>query len=59
MKTAVMIQEVREGDRINGKPVVEILQRFDVMVRQNFARLVLAGREVVSGCFGDRVEIER
>lgn len=60
MKTTVKIEEVQKGDRINGKPVAEVLHRFDVMVREHYARIVLAGgREIVDGYFGKLVEIER
>jgi hypothetical protein len=60
MKATGRIEEVEKGDRINGKPVVEVLHRFDVMTREHYARLVLAGGwPIVDGYFGKLVEVER
>jgi len=56
MKTTVKIEEVHEGDRIGGKPVVEVLHRNYVQ----YVRLILeGGRDIVDGYFGKPVEIER
>lgn len=51
------IEEVRKGDRINGKRVVEVLHR----LHANYVRLVLeGGRPIVDGYMRrDKVEIER
>lgn len=60
MRMKIRIEEVQKGDLINGKKVVEVLHRFDVMVRKWYARLVLeGGRDIVDGYFGKTVEIER
>lgn len=61
MKLKVPIEEVQKGDCINGKKVVEVLHRFDVMVREKYVRLVLEGGwPIVDGYMGrDMVEIER
>ncbi|NPV30726.1 MAG: hypothetical protein HPY58_13995 [Firmicutes bacterium] len=55
MKLRVPIEEVREGDRINSKEVVEVLHRFT-----GYVRLVLRGGKVVDGFRNrDFVEVER
>ncbi|NPV30753.1 MAG: hypothetical protein HPY58_14185 [Firmicutes bacterium] len=57
MKLRVPIEEAREGDRINGKKVVEVLHR----LHARYVRLILeGGRDIVDGYMGrDTVEIER
>lgn len=57
MKLRVPIEEAREGDRINGKKIVEVLHR----LHARYVRLVLeGGRDIVDGYMGrDTVEIER
>jgi len=60
MKETVKIEQVRVGDHINGKKVVEVLQRFDVMVREKYVRLVLEGGNIVDGYEGQKmVEVKR
>ncbi|WP_027718774.1 hypothetical protein [Desulfovirgula thermocuniculi] len=55
MKLKIPIEEVREGDRINGKEVVDILHRFT-----GYVRLTLRGGSVVDGFRKrDFIEIER
>lgn len=57
MKLKVPIEEVRKGDRINGKEVVEVLHR----THARYVRLILeGGRDIVDGYMGrDMVEVER
>jgi len=57
VKLKVPIESVREGDRINGKKVVEVLHR----IHAKYVRLVLeGGRDIVDGYIGQKtVEIER
>ncbi len=57
LKMTVPIEDVRKGDRINGKMVVEVLHR----LHANYVRLVLeGGRPIVDGYMRrDKVEIER
>lgn len=61
MKLKVPIEEVKLGDYINGKRVVEVLRRFDVVVHRWYVRIVLeGGRDIIDGYFGTKtVEIER
>lgn len=56
-KLKVPIENVREGDRINGKEVVEVLHRNYA----RYVRLILeGGRDIVDGYMGrDTVEVER
>lgn len=57
MQLEVPIEEVREGDYIKGKKVVEVLHR----LHARYVRLVLeGGRDIVDGYMGrDKVVIER
>ncbi len=57
VKLRIPIEEVREGDRINGKEVVEVLHR----THARYVRLILeGGRDIVDGYMGrDMVEVER
>lgn len=61
MKVTIPIEQVKKGDIINGKRVVEALHRFDVIVRRKYVRLVLeGGRDIVDGYIGKKtVEVER
>ncbi|MCM8901297.1 hypothetical protein KVG29_08700 [Caldicoprobacter algeriensis] len=61
MKMKVRIEEVQKGDFINGKKVVEVLHRFDLVVHKWYVRLILeGGRDIVDGYFGTKIiEIER
>ena len=57
----IPIEEVQVGDVINGKKVVEVLHRLDVMVRKKYVRLILeGGRDIVDGYMNqDKVMVER
>lgn len=57
MKMTVPIEQVQQGDRVNGKKVVEVLHR----LHARYVRLVLeGGRNIVDGYMGEKtVEIER
>ena len=57
MKLRVPIEQVREGDVINGKKVVEVLHR----LHANYVRLILEGGwPIVDGYIGQKtVEVER
>jgi len=56
MKETVKIEQVRVGDRMNGKKVVEVLQRPYV----GYVRLVLEGGDILDGYEGKKmVEVER
>lgn len=56
MKMTVKIEQVKQGDRINGKTVVEVLHR----LHAGYVRLVLEGGwPIVDGYLGKLVEIER
>jgi len=61
VKVTIPIEQVKKGDIINGKRVVEALHRFDVIVRRKYVRLVLeGGRDIVDGYIGKKtVEVER
>lgn len=53
------IEDVKKGDKIGGKRVAEVLHRFDVMTREHYARIVLAGgRDILDGYFGKMVEVD-
>lgn len=51
----IPIQDVKMGDTVNGKPVVDVLHR----QYADFFRLVLKGGQVVQGYRGEQVEVER
>jgi hypothetical protein len=51
----VPIEEVRKGDIVRGKKVVEVLRRMHAL----YVRIVLEGGEIVDGRFGKVVEVER
>jgi len=56
VKETVKIEQVRVGHIINGKKVVEVLQRPYV----GYVRLVLEGGDIVDGYEGKKmVEVER
>lgn len=55
MKETVKIEQVRVGDRINGKKVVEVLHR----LHARYVRLILEGGSIVDGYEGKMVEVER
>jgi hypothetical protein len=51
----IPIQDVKKGDIINGKRVVEVLHR----LHARYVRLILeGGRDIVDGYVGDMVEID-
>lgn len=55
-KLKVPIEEVREGDYIKGKKVVEVLHR----LHARYVRLVLEGGwPIVDGYMGEKVIVER
>lgn len=61
MKALIPIQAVKKGDRIGGKEVVNVLHRFDVMVRENYTRITLdnGGWPIVDGYDGKMIEVEK
>lgn len=53
------IEDVKHGDLIDGKEVVEVVHRFDVVVRKYYVRLVCRGGwPVVGGYVGRMVEVQ-
>jgi len=52
VKQTVRIEEVKKGDRINGKKVVEVLHR----LHANYVRLILEGGwPIVDGYIGQKM----